>query len=46
MKEYMPIAVFDMSTGINSAFINGNFGSYTEKQYNKTLSQLSQQERE
>lgn len=42
MKEYLPKAIFDMSPGINYAYINGNFISYTEAQYKKKFSELDQ----
>lgn len=46
MSEYMPKAIFDMSPGINSAFINANFASYTERTYNKSVQQLTNVEKQ
>ena len=44
IPEYMPTAIFDMSPGINNAFLNGNFSSWTETKYKKSFDQLSKEE--
>lgn len=46
IADYMPIAIFDMSPGINSAFINGYFGSWVKAEYKKDFEKLTRQERE
>lgn len=42
--EYFKRAIFEMSYGINSAFVDAFFIPYAEKQYNKEFNQLNSNE--
>ena len=46
IPDYMPIAIFDMSPGINSAFINGYFGSWVKAEYKKDYEKLDTQQQQ